>query len=562
MKKGPERTDSQNSAHHCIRELESRIEALERDLQKNRGVKESLEERLRFEKLLSEISSEYTNLPAGEVDKTIENGLQRVGKFLNADRCNLAQFTDDKRSVRMLHSWGSNGIEPLPDIFVGTKSHFPWTMDRLNQGTIVQFSSPEELPDEAEMDRKSFRRLGTRSQVAVPISVGGSIVGALAIDTVGRTQTWPEELVRQLRRVGEIFANAVVRKEKEQEIQSAFSEIKRLKEQIEADCTYLREEIELACDFHNMIGKSEPLGRVIQKISQVAHTDVTVLVLGETGTGKELVARAIHAASNRRDRPMVKVNCASLPANLIESELFGHEKGAFTSAQARQIGRFELANGNTLFLDEIGELPLESQAKLLRVLQEGEFERLGSSRTIKVDVRIIAATNRDLEEEVRKGRFRKDLWYRLNVFPITVPPLRHRREDIPLLANWFVSRFSRKQGKSIDRIPANVMKTLLDYQWPGNIRELENVIERATINTRGSSLQLLDNLDTSPNADQDSATHSTLEEVERNHIIQILMETNWRIDGQRGAALILGLNPSTLRFRMRKLGIERSSSVV
>ena len=254
---------------------------------------------------------------------------------------------------------------------------------------------------------------------------------------------------------------------------------------------------------------------------------------------------------------MVKVNCAALPANLIESELFGHEKGAFTSAQARHVGRFELADGGTIFLDEIGELPLESQAKLLRVLQESEFERVGSSKTIKVDVRIIAATNRNLEEEVKKGRFRQDLWYRLNVFPITMPPLRERKEDIPLLVNWFVNKIGRKMGKTITRIPSNTMKVLQDYHWPGNVRELENVIERAAINTPGPSLQLLDNFDTSQGAGVTTAPVSTLEEAERNHIVQVLEETKWRVEGPKGAALILGLNPSTLHFRMRKLGIQR-----
>ncbi|MBE0597148.1 MAG: sigma 54-interacting transcriptional regulator [Desulfuromonadales bacterium] len=434
-------------------------------------------------------------------------------------------------------------------------------MERLNRGEVVQFSSPEELPAEAEMDRLNFLKLGYSSQVAVPIAVGGAIVGAIAIDTTSGERQWPQELIQRLRRLGEIFANAVVRKEKELEIRSAFSEIKILKEQLEADYTYLREEIDLTFDFHKMIGQSEPIRQVIQKINRIALTDVTVLVLGETGTGKELIARAIHAASQRRDRPMVKVNCAALPANLIESELFGHEKGAFTSAQARQVGRFELAHGNTLFLDEVGELPIESQAKLLRVLQEGEFERLGSSRTIKVDVRIIAATNRDLEEEVRRGRFRQDLWYRLNVFPLTAPPLRHRREDIPLLANWFVSKFGRKQGKSIKRIPADVLQSLQAYPWPGNVRELENVIERAVINTQGGALQLLDHLDPPRSPERAPALISTLEETERNHIIQVLTETKWRIDGPKGAAMILGLNPSTLRFRIRKLGIQRSSSV-
>jgi len=519
---------------------------------------EQLRKKLLFEELLSEISTEYTNLPPDQVDATIESGLQRAGIFFGADRCNLAQFAAGKRAVRMLHSWVRSGFERLPDFLVGPKTYFPWTMEQLLRGTVVQFTHPNEFPAEAEMDRNQFLELGTCSQVALPISVGGLIVGALALDTIDKIRKWSSEEVGQLKRLGEIFANAVLRKEKELEIQQAFSEIKQLKEQIEADYSYLRQEIELEHNPHNMIGQCAPFKQMIFKVQQVAPTDITVLILGETGTGKELVARAIHDASRRKDRPMVKVNCAALPTNLIESELFGHEKGAFTSAQARQIGRFELANGSTIFLDEIGELPLESQAKMLRVLQEGEFERLGSGRTTRVDVRIIAATNRNLEEEVKKGRFREDLWYRLNVFPITSPPLRERQEDIPLLVNWLVHRFNRKLGRDISRVSTQVMKKLQSYPWPGNIRELENVVERATISSPGHSLQLLDPLDTPSDKFLSTTPFPPLEEVERNHIIQALQETGWRVHGPQGAALLLGLHPSTLRFRMRKLGIVRS----
>ncbi|MEJ2366176.1 MAG: sigma 54-interacting transcriptional regulator, partial [Deltaproteobacteria bacterium] len=284
--------------------------------------------------------------------------------------------------------------------------------------------------------------------------------------------------------------------------------------------------------------------------------DTTVLILGETGTGKELVARAIHHLSRRKDRALVKVNCATLPSNLIESELFGHEKGAFTGAHARQLGRFEVANGATLFLDEIGELPLELQPKLLRVIQDGEFERLGSSGTIKVDVRLIAATNRNLEEEVRRGRFREDLWYRLNIFPITVPPLRERMEDIALLVDFFVDKISKRLGKSIESIPVSVMNTLEDYQWPGNVRELENVLERAVINSSGPKLHLVDELK-KPSKDL-AAAQKTLNEVERDYIVRVLEQTNWKVSGQNGAAEILGLDRSTLRARMRKLGIRQT----
>ncbi len=345
------------------------------------------------------------------------------------------------------------------------------------------------------------------------------------------------------------------RKQVELTLQVALFEIKELKEKLEVERAYLQEEIKLEYNHENIIGRSDGLKYVLYKVEQIAAGDTTVLVLGETGTGKELVARAIHGLSQRKGRVLVKVNCATLPVNLIESELFGHEKGAFTGAHARQLGRFEVANGATLFLDEIGELPLELQPKLLRVIQDGEFERLGSSGTIKVDVRVIAATNRDLEEEVRRGRFRKDLWYRLNIFPITVPPLRERMEDIALLVEFFVDKISKRLGKSIESIPMSVIKTLEDYQWPGNVRELENVLERAVINSSGPKLHLVDELK-KPHKDL-AAAPKTLEEIERDHIVRILDQTNWKVSGKNGAAEILGLNRSTLRARMRKLGIHQ-----
>jgi formate hydrogenlyase transcriptional activator len=337
------------------------------------------------------------------------------------------------------------------------------------------------------------------------------------------------------------------------ELQTALSEIKTLKEQLEAENIYFRHENKMRHQFENIIGQSDGLKYVLYRAEQVAPMNTTVLILGETGTGKELIAGAIHNMSPRKDRPLISVNCAALPANLIESELFGREKGAFTGADARRIGRFEVANGSTLCLDEIGELPLEIQAKLLRVIQHNEFERLGSSYTTKVDVRIVATTNRDLEEGVRKGWFRQDLYYRLNVFPITVPPLRQRKADIPLMVEAFVERYARKFRKEIRSIPKETLKALQDYPWPGNVRELESVIERAVILCPGPALQLADTLAPPPL----SSGMRTLEEAERNQILKILSETRWRIEGKDGAAAILGLHPSTLRARMHKLGIVR-----
>jgi PAS domain S-box-containing protein len=346
------------------------------------------------------------------------------------------------------------------------------------------------------------------------------------------------------------------RKLAEVDLRGAYTEIERLKNQLEAETAYLQQEIKLEHNFETIVGSSAALKYVLYKVEQVAAADTTVLVLGETGTGKELVARAIHNNSPRSARPLVKVNCATLPSHLVESELFGHERGAFTGAQSRQLGRFEVADGTSVFLDEIGELPPELQIKLLRVLEDGEFERLGSSRTIRVDVRVIAATNRDLEEEVRKGRFRQDLFYRLNIFPITVPPLRHRAEDIPLLARFFVEKTSKRLGKSIEQIPESVMQKLQDFSWPGNIRELENVIERAVINSSGPRLRLADDL-VGPAPKQIAPSLKSMQETEKDHILRVLEQTNWRIDGAKGAALILDMNPSTLRSRIRKLGIQK-----
>jgi len=340
------------------------------------------------------------------------------------------------------------------------------------------------------------------------------------------------------------------------ELRTALFEIKTMKDQLEAERAYLQEEIKLEYNHEKIIGQSDGLKYVLYKVEQIAGSDTIVLVLGETGTGKELVARAIHGLSQRKNRALVKVNCAALPSNLIESELFGHEKGAFTGAHSMHLGRFEVANGTTLFLDEIGELPLELQSKLLRVIQDGEFERLGGSRTIKVDARIIAATNRNLEEEVRMGNFREDLWYRLNIFPITMPPLRDRIEDIPLLVEFYVKNISKRLGKTIEVIPVKVMDAMQNYHWPGNIRELENVLERAVISSSGPKLRLVDEL-RKPNKGL-SISQKTLQEVERDYIVQTLEQTHWKVGGKNSAAEILGLDRSTLRARIRKLNIQKA----
>lgn len=348
------------------------------------------------------------------------------------------------------------------------------------------------------------------------------------------------------------------RKKAEENLRNALEEVERLKSRLQAENIYLQEEIKTDHDFDEIITRNEQFKRILRKVEQVASTTANVLILGETGTGKELVARAIHNISDRRDRPLVKVNCAALPSSLIESELFGHEKGAFTGALSLKIGRFELADKGTIFLDEIGDLSLDLQAKLLRVLQEGEFERLGNSSTIKVDVRVIAATNKDLEELIGDNSFRQDLYYRLNVFPIKIPPLRQRKDDIPLLVKHFTGKYSRKIAKNIETVPARVMGNLQSYEWPGNIRELENVIERAVILSNDRILMVDEHLSGNfHDGDERQADSDGLEYVERNHIMQILRECNWVVDGARGAAKRLGIPASTLRDRMKKLNIRR-----
>jgi DNA-binding NtrC family response regulator len=348
------------------------------------------------------------------------------------------------------------------------------------------------------------------------------------------------------------------RKKAEELLRSAYKEIEHLKVRLEAENIYLEQEVARQHNFGDIIGQSTALAHVFSQVGQVAPMNATVLLLGETGTGKGVLARAIHSSSTRKNRSLITVNCATLPAALVESELFGRERGAFTGSDTRQIGRFELADGGTIFLDEIGELPLELQCKLLRVIQDGEFERLGSPRTIKSDVRIIAATNRNLGEEVKNGMFREDLFYRLNVFPITMPPLRQRKDDIPLLVSHFVAKFNKKIGKKIETVSQETMNSLQTYHWPGNVRELESVIERAVIISQGNSLQVLDRFDTFKKTEAPIAGDvKALVELEHDHILQVLQKTGWRIEGKNGAAGLLGLNASTLRARMRKYGIVR-----
>jgi transcriptional regulator with GAF, ATPase, and Fis domain len=447
-------------------------------------------------------------------------------------------------------------VEPFP-VGIVADDRLPWYVAAVRTGnTLFLKNLPDDFPPEAVKERQVCLAQGIKSTVAIPLRVGGSVLGIISFSFLRGQCEWQPEVVSRLQMIGELFANALLRKRSEETIRAALAENERLRERLERENVYLREQVTLQHHHGRMIGKSRALKKVLSEAERVAVADAPVLLLGETGTGKELLAQTIHELSARKDRPMVIVSCASLPATLIESELFGREAGAYTGAASAQVGRFAVADGSTLFLDEIGEFPIELQAKLLRVLQDGRFERLGSPDSVTVDVRIIAATNRNLEQAVRDGKFRADLYHRLNVFPIQVPPLRERRGDIPLLVWAFVEVLGRRMGKTISSIPRKTMERLQQYSWPGNIRELSNVIERAMILATDDSL-----LVEVPTLASDSRTpHVTLSEGMREQILRVLQDTGWRIRGPGGAAEILGVKPTTLESRMAKLGITRPSS--
>lgn len=512
--------------------------------------------RLEFETLLADLSARFVSLLPEQVDNEIHKALHDVLKFFGIDRVSLLRLMPDKTSFIISHNADTAGLSPYPVGSPAPVSLAPYAARMLQAMKSFSFSTLDDLPAKAVVDKQTMEAWGVRSGTYIPIAALSKFEYSLGISSSQKGRQCPEEYVPRLRLLGEMFVNALERGQMEAEIRDRLQEIEQLKLQLEKENIYLREELRTGQGIGNIVGNSEGLQYVLFKIRQVAPTDATVLVLGETGTGKGLVAHEIHEISGRKDRPMITVNCAALPANLIESELFGREKGAFTGANAKQAGRFEVAHGGTIFLDEIGEMPLELQVKLLRVLQDGEFERLGSHRTIKVDVRVIAATSRDLKSEIRNGRFREDLYYRLNVFPISIPPLRMRSNDIPQLVQFFISRYSRKIGRHIKSIPKDTMKTLREYSWPGNVRELEHVIERAVITSPGPVLHLADKLEQKASEAKQECPKD-LAEMEREHILSVLQKTRWKINGANGAASLLNIHPSTLRFRIKKLGIER-----
>jgi transcriptional regulator with GAF, ATPase, and Fis domain len=516
-----------------------------------------LEETQCFERAVSKVSTAFVNLPPETVDDEIENGLGLVAEALGADLVTLLQPQGDT-GYEVTHEWSSNVFDRYH--FKGRQVHDDsWLAHRLRENETLAFSTLSGFPAEAANERAAMEQVGLESVLWVPFNVRGELAGHLAINTV-RQRTWSKELVPQLRLLGEVFGEALSRRDAEMGLQKSFKEIEALKEQLQQENLYLRRKIQPTYGHDEIVGNSAALRATLTKVEQVAPTDSTVLILGDTGTGKELIARAIHENSARRDKLMVKVNCAALPSSLVEAELFGREKGAYTGALSRELGRFEIADGSTILLDEIAELSLELQAKLLRVLQDGEFERLGSSKTRHVDVRVLAATNRDLTKAMEKKEFREDLFYRLNVFPIRVPPLRERVEDIPQLVWAFVQEFSQTMGKNIETIPLTSMESLKAYGWPGNVREVRNIIERAMIVSQGPTLEI--ELPTASQEQAGSDRHSAqrLADVEREHIRAVVESTGWRIRGADGAAEILGLKPTTLEARMKKLGLGRTST--
>jgi formate hydrogenlyase transcriptional activator len=630
-----------------------------------------------FLRMLGDLSAQFINMSLERVDGEIVIAQKRICEVMGIDRCTLWQFSKVHDDFVVTHSWSEPAVKIRP--FILLRDKFPWGSQKLLRGEIVRFPDIEVLPPEASKDKDSFRAFDVKANLTFPLSAGSAIFGVLAFGVFHHIRDWSDEEVGHLQLVAQVFANALDRKKKEQELResetrlslAAFSagigfwvlegetgsmwgtektrellgfppgdrvnidmlfnaihpedrkrireiverslqtgenidieyrivhpdgrthwiafrgrrpsasleeqtqlmgvsfdvserkkaeeelrnsleEIERLKDLLYAEADFLKGELRQFHGHTEILGESDAIGNVIRRIQQVSETNATVLITGETGTGKELVARAIHGLSKRKDRAMVKVDCASLPSGLIESELFGRERGAYTGALTRQIGRFQLAHQSTIFLDEIGELPLDVQSKLLRVLDAGEFEPLGSPKTVKVNVRIIAATNRDLDKATREGRFREDLYFRLKVFPIVVPPLRERSEDIPLLVWNFVRKFSAEMGKNIRNVRKQTMLALQHHSWPGNVRELRNFIEHALIAATGDTLSL--ELPSTGLPDAGSG-RMTLAHAEHHHIRSVLELTGWRIKGSGGAAELLGIKPSTLYAKMKKLEI-------
>jgi transcriptional regulator with GAF, ATPase, and Fis domain len=508
---------------------------------------------LEFEKLITDLSVQFVEVDSTRIDACLQGALRSVVEALDLERSSLTEFTHDGTMLQVLSSWAVEGIEPAPTFIVSDE--LPWASDRLRNGRPIRFSDPDDLPPEASKIKDWFCSQGVRSHVTVPMSVGPRVLGGFHVASMRRRIDWEPWLPR-LSTLARIFAGAIERRRIDGELRQTLAELEQLKERVTEENLYLRQELETRERSHDVVGNSPPIQQSLERAAKVAGTDSAVLLLGETGTGKGLFAEAIHRQSRRVDKPLIQIDCTALPPTLIESELFGHEKGAFSGATQSKRGRLELAHEGTLFLDEIGELPEELQVKFLHVLETGRVSRLGSTKTATVDVRVVVATNRDLQAEVAAGRFRADLYYRISVFPIVLPALRERVDDIPLLTWYFVDQLQSKFGRRIREIPSATMEDLQAYSWPGNVRELRNVIERSLILTSGDTL-VVDEPFVGAGPPSGPEQADDLDTQQRTHIVRVLEACGGRIKGPGGAAQRLGLKPSTLYYRLKRLGIDR-----
>lgn len=522
----------------------------------------ALHERLKFEALFATLSTRLIHTSARALDDAIVDALRSVAESQGFHRTLVMLLDETREYFKLTHEWCAPGVASFAKATSGRPiSEFGWPLTLIRDGETVVLLR-DALPESAHMARMVMDKDGLEMLATLPLHLEGKVIGCVGFHKMQGGHPLAEDFVGRLNLLTEVVANSLARKRAEEQRQSAFDEVEALKKSAEQERDFLREEIAAEASFGDIIGGSPAIREVMELVGAVATTKATVLIRGESGVGKELIARALHARSTRATGPLVKVNCASIPKELFESEFFGHLKGAFTGAHKDRAGRFELADRGTIFLDEVGELPLDMQAKLLRILQESEFERVGDDRTRRVDVRVLAATNRDLEAEAASGSFRTDLYYRLSVFPIEVPPLRQRREDILLLAEHFLKKSARELARPGLSFSEEQRRALVEYDWPGNIRELQHVVERAVILSRSPPLRLDIGLPgaaaRAPVTDRPILTDIELRALEVENLKAALERTGFRVTGAGGAAELLGVKPSTLRDRMKSLGIQRS----
>ena len=539
-----------------------RVWGANRAAPKDNGAKAILADRLAFQQFVTDLSTRLLTATDEDAVKILSHTLEETGRYVSANCATIALLDEGKHAVTRRYLWSDCG-EARCRALSFEKSPEIW--QRILSGEPFAITSVDEMEDAATEDTDALACANIQSIAFVPALVAGELIGACVVCSSDEAMQWSDQDMTDLQVLANLMVNKVIQIEARQSLSTALAELRIAKRRVEAENIVLRDKIDSTHEFEELIGESDSLRRCLHQVEQVAATAVPVLLQGETGTGKELFAKAIKERSERKDRPMVKVNCAAMSTNLMESELFGHEKGAFTDAMNQRKGRFELADGGTLFLDEIAELPIELQSKLLRVLQGGEFERLGGTTTIKVDVRVIAATNVDLQAAIDCGKFRSDLYYRISAFPITLPALRDRRSDIPLLAEHFVRKHAAELGKKINAISASMLQRLTQKDWPGNVRELEGAIQRSLIAATGPVLELAEPLWSEPGSIPGSdpvapsVAASDLRTIERVHITRVLEQADWVVGGDAGAAARLGLPASTLRSKMKKLGIGRQA---